>query len=431
MTQLGERLRRIFVPARSEQPLRAVLRHQVPVLIAFSLLTLVLEHLGWLRGFESYALDSLLLFRAQQPPSNVVLVTIDDEDYRTIFDARSPVDPGKLQQVLEAIAAGKPSVIGVDLETSAPQFAGPAWPAAVWARDGYPLEHAGGGGHGEGAQPVVRLPILGGRFVERLEGKELVTEPLSGMVLFPQDHDGVVRRYQRYFPSPEAEPPAKLEGEADSLPWAVAKQFARQQRAAGQQPCAECDRIEKIERTAGSEELVLNFAGEQYRFNRLNVRNLLSAASKDYWAENSPLRDKIVLLGGTYRAARDEYVTPVGVRSGVELIAQAIASELQGGGIRPINWVVATAMDLVNGLILIYLNWRFPGRLAATVNVALIVVLSIVGSLVAFRAVAYWFNFSAVLVGLWIDILWHQTQEKRHLQAELERYRRGQAPAGH
>jgi CHASE2 domain-containing sensor protein len=427
MSRLPEWLQKIVLPARPHEPFGKVLRHQLPVLVAFSLLTLALEHMGWLNAFESFALDSLVLFRGQKPPSNVMIVTIDDQDYRELFGGRSPLDADKLRQVLAAIAAGQPKAIGVDLENSDPRFADDSWPRAVWARDGYVLEHDGG----HGAQQIVRLPILGGRFTEHAEGGEIATDPPSGLVLYPRDHDGVVRRYQRYFHSPRADPPSDLTGEVDSLPWAIAKQYARAMRAASEDPCPECERIESLEKQAGADALVLNFAGEQYRFNRLNVRNLLTAASKDYWAENSPLRDTIVILGGTYRAARDEYITPVGPRYGVELVAQAVASELQGGGIRTLNWILATAMDMINGLILIYLNWRFPGSLAGVLNIAAIIVMSIVGSLVAFGAVAYWFNFSAVLVGLWIDILWHQAHERRHLRAELEQLRRAQGSAAH
>lgn len=427
MSRLPDGVRRILLPAQSHEPFLKVLRHQLPVLVVFSLLTLALEHMGWLNAFESFALDSLVLFRGQKPPSNVVIVTIDDEDYRTVFGGKSPLDADRLREVLAAIAAGKPRAIGVDVDNSDARFADRNWPLAVWARDGYPLSAEGG----HDGYEIVRLPILGGEFSERAEGHEIVTDPPSGLVLFPQDHDGVVRRYQRYFHSPKAEPPSPLAGEVDSLPWAIAKRYARATRASTQGPCPECERIEALEAQAGADALVLNFAGEQYRFNRLNVRNLLTAASKDYWANQSPLRDTIVIVGGTYRAARDEYITPVGPRYGVELVAQAVASELQGGGIRPLNWILATAMDLINGLILIYLNWRFPGSVAGFLNIAAIIVMSIVGSLVAFGAVAYWFNFSAVLVGLWIDILWHQARERRQLRAELEKLRREKGILSH
>jgi len=419
---MASRLQRIFLPAQPSTPFLQVLRRQVPVLVAFSLLTLALEHLGFLNAFESFALDSLVVLRGQKPPSNVFIVTIDDEDYQQVFKGKSPLNTETLHRVLLAIAAGKPRVIGVDLESSDPSFAALEWPPAVWARDGFPENSEGG--HGHGSPEIVRLPILGGNFSETDHAHRIVTKPPSGLVLYPQDHDGVVRRYQRYFHSDRAEPPSEINGEVDSLPWAISKQYAQAMRAAGSGPCAECDRIEALEKDAGADALVLNFAGEQYRFSRLNVRNLLAASEKDYWAERSPLRDTIVILGGTYRAARDEYITPVGARYGVELVAQAVASELQGGGIRPINWVIATAMDMINGLILIYLNWRFPGSLAGALNIAAIIIMSIVGSIVAFGAVAYWFNFSAVLIGLWIDILWHQAHERRHLRAELEQLRR-------
>jgi CHASE2 domain-containing sensor protein len=418
-----------IVPREPRESYFRLLLRSLPTTIFLALMMAGLEHLGVLRGFESYALDAMLRSRTTQPVSNLVIVTIDDQDYRDIFGGTSPVNPDRLEEVLRAIADGQPRVIGVDLDTSAPQFARSTWPSVMWARDARPLcPDADETADAEAAcepDDLVRLGACGGQLTERLTDKHHIeTDPTTGVVVFPQDEDGVVRRYRRTFESTEAEPPSALKGEIDTLPWAVVQQYADATRAASDQPCVECDRIDRLRHEDGGHELVLNFAGDRYRFNRLPVRFLLQAAAKDYWKTDSPLRDSIVLVGGTYRAARDSYATPVGIRFGVELIAQAIESDLQGGGIRRINWAIATALDFVAGWILLYLSWRFTGRKSIWINIAGIIVLSLGASLLAFNAFAYWFNFTAVLSGIWVHMLWEHSLERRELKHELAEFRR-------
>jgi CHASE2 domain-containing sensor protein len=427
-----------ILPREPRESLLRLMRQSVPTIVVISLLSLGMDYLGWFKGFETYALDSLLRIKSPHDESNVFIVTIDDRDYHELFGDTSPVDPAPLRALLSAIEAAGPRVIGVDLDTSEPAFAAEDWPAAVWARDARPVCTASDGAADDesqcDAEEIVRLSACGGKLVEKLAdghgGQRIETEPLSGVVVFPQDFDGVVRRYRRQFKSSQAEPPSELAGEVDSLPWAIVQEYARATRAASREPCAECGRVEKIQKSRNGHELVLNFAGDRYRFKRMPARVVLEAAQKDYWKEKSPLRGAIVLVGGTYRAARDAYVTPVGTRYGVELIAQAIESDLQGGGIREINWIMAVLLDFAAGAILIFLNWRFTGRGSVYVNLVAIVVLSLAASFLAFNAVAYWLNFTAVLLGIWIHLLWESSQEKRHLRRELEEYRRREREAG-
>jgi CHASE2 domain-containing sensor protein len=425
-----QRLR--ILPREPREGLLRLMLQNVPTILIISLISLGMDYLGWFKGFETYALDSLLRIKSSQGTSNVVIVTIDDQDYRDLFGGTSPLDPAPLHSLLSAIETGQPRVIGVDIDTSEPRFAADEWPPAVWARDARPVCAESGGAADDDAtcdaEEIVRQSACGGKLVETLsEGhgaRRIETTPPTGVVVFPQDFDGVVRRYRRQFRSAQAEPPSDLAGEVDTLPWAIVQQYVQAARAGSHEPCAECERIEKLERHGDSHELVLNFAGDRYRFKRMPARLVLEASQKDYWRTNSPLKGTIVLVGGTYRAARDSYVTPVGTRYGVELIAQAIESDLQGGGIREINWIVAMLLEFIAGAILIFLNWRFTGRGSVYVNLVAIVLLSITASFLAFNAVAYWLNFTAVLLGIWIHLLWESSQEKRHLRRELEEYRR-------
>ena len=85
-------------------------------------------------------------------------------------------------------------------------------------------------------------------------------------------------------------------------------------------------------------------------------------------------------------------------------------------------------MDGVASVILIFLNWRFPGPRLVWLNIVMILALSMLGSLIAFRTVAYWFNFSAVLTGIWIHMIWDHAKEHQAMKRELEAYRRGEHP---
>ena len=71
------------------------------------------------------------------------------------------------------------------------------------------------------------------------------------------------------------------------------------------------------------EEVLLNFSGDRYTFPIVHAREFLREPVKrepeggqpapPEWQRRGLLKDKIVLIGGAFRAARDEYVTPVGV----------------------------------------------------------------------------------------------------------------------
>lgn len=413
-----------ILPKTAREPFYTRVLRALPTLLVVTAIMFGLEMLGWLRGFETAAIDGLLLAKRTPAPSQIVIVTIDDEDYRTLFNGKSPVDPQALDKLLSAIAAGKPAVIGVDLDTTSPTFASRQWPEAVWARDADPEIGPDDAGSSTGSHPapesLVRLPVLGGSVQETFKDGLITTVPASGLVVFPRDFDGVIRRYRREFESNKSEPPSTLHGEVDTLPWAVVKQYVAWRRANQEEPCLECDRVEKLEGAGKVHELVLNFAGDRYHFDRIAARHVLAGSEKTYWANNAPVRDAIVLVGGAYRAARDEYVTPVGSMFGVELIAQAIESDLRGGGIREVNRITAMALELAMSMFLLYVNWRFPGRYTAAISIVTIIVLSFLGSFLAFNALAYWFNFTAVLVSMWIHALWEQSKDRRELRHEVD-----------
>src|SRR5262249_29118212 len=135
-------------------------------------------------SFETAALDSWVHLSPLKRVESVVIVEITDEDYSSYFKARSPLDPVSVSAILEAVASGNPEVIVVDLEidpesvTKHVHLLDGAAPSVVWART---------------------ANVIGGRLVLPLDEPGAFESVSSGIALFPEGPDGVVRSYERTF----------------------------------------------------------------------------------------------------------------------------------------------------------------------------------------------------------------------------------------
>ena len=112
-------------------------------------------------------------------------------------------------------------------------------------------------------------------------------------------------------------------------------------------------------------------------------------------------------------------VTPVGLMAGVQLMAQAIETELTGGGIRPINEIQAILLDLLSGALLVYFSYRYPTQLGKSLLLSLIalVILPPLFSYLAFSTLGRWFNFAPMLVGVLMHELYEHGKEYGELRA--------------
>src|SRR5689334_9982171 len=112
----------------------------LPAILIGICLTFFLSRSGIFRQLETYALDTQVRLQGAERDSDVAVVLIDDEDYANLFDGKSPLNHSSLEKIINAIAAGKPRVIGIDVDTSAPQFRDLKLPAGgpiiVWAQAG-------------------------------------------------------------------------------------------------------------------------------------------------------------------------------------------------------------------------------------------------------------------------------------------------------
>ena len=333
--------------------------------------TLILGRVGVLQQLETAALDFQMRLRAPAAPSQVAIVRISDDDYRNLFESRSPLDAGRLQKLLEAIALGKPKAIGIDIDTSASQFqdlpVSLGTPPIVWARNGI-FSNRDGRFHLQN--------VLGGK----------QPAPPSGLAVLREDADGVVRRYQRVYPTND-------DNAFPSLPWAMVSKLGSQLSGTQQ-------------------ELFINYVRTGDGSGRVNLpaSHVLELANSQGWQTDGPLKDKIVLLGGDY-AVQDEHQTPVGWMLGVEVLANVIETELQGGGTRPASRAVIGLLQVFDGLALLLLFQLYRLRTAFLFSMLSVPVLAVLCSLAASGSLAQWSYFAPVLLAVLLQQLYERMKD--------------------
>jgi CHASE2 domain-containing sensor protein len=381
---------------------RRHLLRAMPVILVMTLLTTWAERMGLFDSWESIALDAYVASAAPHTAEDVSIVTITDADYENpaLFGGRSPLDPVIVKQLVNKITERGPAVVGVDITTAEPAYQ-TQFPSApdrvIWVRDAIREDAAD-----DASEPAWRL--------DRVLGRDTPAgDPHAGVSLFQRDPDGFVRRYLR---RPTLTTASGSVTPA-SLSWSILQTYCA---AASHR---ECGRIRKDGAAPSHESLWFNFAGDRYSFHHIPAGAIDAAPDRDF-------KDKIVLLGGTFAAARDQYPTPLGQKAGVELTAFAIASELEGGGITAANHALMSIVELAIAVALVWLGWRWPpgSRLNAILTSAAIVVFAIAGSYIAFSALGSWVSFVPFGVGIWIEQLYHGAREAKHNREQLEEYRR-------
>ena len=306
-----------------------------------------------------------------------------------MFNGQHPLKPQVVQDLVSKISQANPRVIGIDLDVSLTNFRQPEHVPVVWARDIKPPAEDGK----QTDAPVVPVGLSG--------LAESDPQPLSGLCVFPRDGDGAVRRYRREFPITGAVADALRQVRMDSFPWAVVKEY-----------CPIAKHKSKNDSKPTDKELILNYVGDRYSFDVLNAGDLLKLPARRGWSHNPLFHERIVLIGGVFREARDEYRTPVGKMAGVQLLAHAIQADLLGGGVRELAIYVTVAIDVLAGMLLVYLNWRFRGVGGFVIALGVIFALCVLASYLAFWGLAYWLNFPLVMFGILLHLQIHNLRER-------------------
>jgi CHASE2 domain-containing sensor protein len=216
----------------------------------------------------------------------------------------------------------------------------------------------------------------------------------EGVALLPLDPDGTVRRYRALIEvaTEDGSPGGcSCSGQfVSSLPRAA----IRAARIEGTP-----DRVDS---------LLMNWNGDRLSVPRMPAHQVLADWKESWWPEVQPIAGRIVLIGGTFKEARDVRRTPAGEMTGVEIMAQMIEADMRGGGLAEFAEIGAALLDLLLGGALLWINWRFPAetRIGFALNGLVVLALPLMAAWLLHRYALYWINMGPVLAGVWMS-QWH------------------------
>jgi adenylate cyclase len=374
--------------------------------------------LGYLEGWQSWALDQLQQLQGPQYPPEVVVVAIDDAAFEGL-GGRTPIPRDYLARVIRGIARSGAAVIGVDI-----RFDTPTTPEADAALAAAIREFSDGG--------LSRVVLLGplAANTSPLGAGALGSSVVLAAADVPQDPDHVIRRVEPVILRPGGPPRASLglavtarlggldgraltEALASGAPVALPRLSGRRLEPRGTPPVVARDGLS----------WPINYVGPAGSFWSISSDSIVALAEPgNEPAADNPLRGSIVLLGGTFEAGRDAYKTPHGLMPGVEVHANVAHMLTTRRFIRPTAWLgsflINAGVVLVAGVVLATMR-PLTGTL---VCVAGSLLLGVPAAFWAFDRGGYWIDFvlpvaAASLMGIGSDAL-----ERRRFRDSFARY---------
>jgi CHASE2 domain-containing sensor protein len=342
---------------------KQLLRRAVAIAFCIALM-LLFGRLSLVHKLEPVISDAVMRITPAPDASPVAVVTITEGDYGEMFGHTSPLNPAELSKLIGLIAKGQPAVIGVDIDTSAPQFKRfQLDPAArktpiVWEREVREIpEHID-----DTPEP---LDILGG-----MPGLD-PSRTFTGIALL-LDEEGVTRQYRQLIKT--------TAGELPSFPWQIAAVFRKREGG-------------------GSEsERTIQFWRDTSHRVRLSASKVAELATG--WPQSSPVRGKVVLLGGSY-LDQDRHETPIGRINGVDVMANVLETELvKGGGDEVPGKASLLLLDVFESFALITLFHVLSMRMALLWSILFIPVVAVLCSFAGYHNAGQWWRFVPILLGL-------------------------------
>ncbi len=370
------------VPAAEKKTLVQRILRAIPLVVLAVVFTFILSRTGAFAELETTILDTQMRLDMPETESPVVIVDIGQEDFDTIFGGKTrPLDPAGLKQLTDAVAAGAPCAVAVDIDTSFDQFSefvmSDTMANFIWSRS--TIESSGS----EKPQP---LRVLG-RDDDVLYGH-------SGLPPLGDNDKRITRYYARAIET--------TLGPLPSLGWRVFEE-ARDRK---------CPNISfpQIKQESGS--FVIGFSRGSEGRGRIKIpaKNILTMAASSGWASNELIRDKIVVIGGSY-LGEDRYDTPIGVLTGAEIHANVIETELRGGGIKPPGLATIILLQIFDGFLLLGLYQVFSWRKAALLSIPLILVFSLACSFVTYYSFSYWLFFLPVMLAVALTQIFDEVKD--------------------
>jgi len=384
------------MPAERRLGLRSLVEWGVLVALA-ALLTLGAVRWSVVARLDAALYDTVLTLHGHAPRDDIVIVAIDDQSLDAV--GRWPWPRSRLADLIARVGQARPRAIGVDILLIEPDLAHPEGDRALTAAIAQ-------------ARHVI-LPAL----PERTEQGRVYHYPFLGInatvahINAAPDADSVVRGMYL------------AEGPRAHVLDHLAVQLARQ----ALHPPASVAALLDVETDAGGwtrqAHIRLNFAGPAGTFRHVPALDVLSGrVAPDAFA------GKLVLIGATASGVSDIFATPPSrTMSGVEVLANATQTVLDGSAILPVPAGVFWAMTLLPLLMTAFaVRWLTPRMaLAVSLGGAAVLLLSAIAALLLANR---WLPPFAALVGpLVLYPLWSWRQQEaalRFLREEMQRLSR-------
>jgi CHASE2 domain-containing sensor protein len=355
--------------------------------LAVSVAVTLASFWGYVVPGETQILDLLQRLQRDRDAPEVVIVAVDEASFQAV-GARQPVSRRHLASVLRGLQRSGAAVVGLDiiLDTPTTDDDDAALARAI-------VDFADGG---TSRVVVATIPSLAPPFATP-EFRAVVP---GGSPDGPRDADDhIVRNVQLLLARTDEAGRTSFEPAfslvvADRVLGPERDRLARVVEAgAGPLPLArwQPDRQDFTAdapplEVSGAETRRINFVGRRGSFATVPSHVVAAAGeSEAHVAEDNPFRGRIVLVGETFTASRDNQPTPYGAMDGVEIHANVVHMLLTRTILVPHHWARALALQALfvtgAGLVLVLL----PGKLGKVVCFLGAVLLSVPASYRAFE----------------------------------------------
>lgn len=339
--------------------------------------------LGYLDSIQQKALDFFIWWKGEGRMAEIVIVAIDEDAFAQMGN-RQPLPRESLAELLNFLTACGPRALGLDIEIK----------AATKEKADRALLNALSSGI------VVPFDVAGIRDSDRVSVSKLLHHdalPRKGFANTILDSDGVVR----------------------SVPLRLEDEDGRQIEAFGMQ----LYRIVHPEVKNYPGRIRIDYAGPAGTFPTFSAAPLLQlAAQKIVPPGDNPFRDKIVLVGGTFRASRDFVLTPKGVMSGVEAQANILNTLLTDSHIRTPHWILNFALQVLLSVLFGLLFFLFRYRTALILSFSLIILVVIPASYHLYLSYHYWIDFLIPILAVKLTGTMIDRSERRRVRSEFSSY---------
>lgn len=339
--------------------------------------------LGYLDGIQKKALDFFMWWRGESRLADIVLVAIDEDAFQAM-GSRQPLPRGQLAALVEFLRQCEPRLIGLDIElkTATTQSDDSRLRAAINRNVVVPYDVT----TTTDTHEVQVLPLL---------WHDVIV--LKGFANTYMDPDGVVRRAPMRLRTADGT-------ELESFPAAMFRLLA----PGGKRP---------------PEDIRIDFAGPAGTYPTFSAGPLLALAAKKISPpRENPFRNRIVFVGGTFRASRDFVSTPQGAMSGMEAQANILNTLLTNSHIRTPHWGINFSMQVLLSSVFGVLYFLVRPRVAFLIGLGVLALVIIPASYYLFLETHYWVDFIIPVVAFIMTGSLIDRAERRRIRNTFNSY---------